>query len=206
MARMDSYPLAIPTPGDHVLFVDVSDTSEDPSGTTKRADIVNLVGPQGEQGPQGDPGIQGIQGPTGNPGSDGAPGADGNDGAPGADGNDGAPGLNGVDGAPGADGVAVRGVIIEPGVARTLVEAESANHIVFTADTAITVTAPQMAAGRYFYLRLKGSGPLTVVGASGVTLEVDPGAVAQPRAQGSMLTVLYESATEIFVTGDLAEA
>lgn len=182
MGRQDGYATGTPAAGDFVLFVDASDQTQNPAGTTKRADVSAFVGPKGDQG---DPGPQGD---------------------PGTPGNDGLNGTNGTNGVNGTDGVAVRSVITETSVARTLAEADSANHIIFTSDSPITVTAPSMAAGRYFYLRQKGLGALTIAAGTGVTLEVDPGALARARAQGAMLTVLYESATQVFVTGDLAAA
>lgn len=93
--------------GDLLVIVDRSDTTQSPSGTTKKTDVDSLKefilsgvleGPPGEPGPPGPPGEQGPRGP------EGPQGPVGPQGTPGVQGLTGSTGLTGPQGPQGPQG------------------------------------------------------------------------------------------------------
>jgi len=69
---------------------------------------------------------------------------------------------------------------------------------------AVTVNTGAWVAGDVVQLRRAGSGALTVVSGSGVTINTPTGHTAAARAQGSSLALHYVGSDEWDLTGDLA--
>jgi len=69
---------------------------------------------------------------------------------------------------------------------------------------AVTVNTGAWVAGDVVQLRRAGSGALTVVSGSGVTINVPAGHTAAARAKGSSLALHYVGSDEWDLTGDLA--
>jgi hypothetical protein len=87
--------------------------------------------------------------------------------------------------------------------AYTLVLADSGEVIWINAATTVAITVPVLAAGVSCELvRYHATGSFTLT-ASGTTLRVPTGATATPRVQYSSLSLLYRTASEVLVGGDL---
>jgi len=83
----------------------------------------------------------------------------------------------------------------------TLAQSDSGSVIPMTNTTSVAVTAPVLAAGSSIELaRWDAAFTLTV---SGTVLRVPAGATATPRVQYSTVSLLWRTATEILVGGDL---
>lgn len=86
--------------------------------------------------------------------------------------------------------------------AYTLVQADSGEVISVNSSSSVAITVPVLAAGTSIELLRYGTGAVTLT-ASGTTLLVPTGATASPRVQYSTLSLLWRTATEVVVGGDL---
>ena len=99
---------------------------------------------------------------------------------------------------------AYKAVNAQTGTTYTLVAADVGKLVTLSNAAAITLTVPAstLVSGQRVDVLVLGAGMVTVVGASGVTVNATPSAVS--RAQYSALTVVALSASSCCVVGDLA--
>ena len=191
-----------------------------PTGPTGAQGVTGPTGPQGETGPtgpQGDTGPTGPTGPQGETGTAGSPGAAGDTGPTGPTGPTGEAGPTGPTGAAsdvtgptgptGVSGAKYAAVVTDSTTSRTLGSSDLVDIIVFTSSSSVTVTVPTAAsagwtAGDQIDLAQKGTGQVTVVGDTGVTVRTS--GLPKTRTQYSTLGVIYLGTDEWLVIGDTA--
>lgn len=84
----------------------------------------------------------------------------------------------------------------------TLVQANSGEFIPVNSASTVAVTVPVLAVGTSIEIQRQGAGAVTLT-ASGVTFEYAAGSTPTPRAQGSSISLLWKTATLVYVSGDL---
>jgi hypothetical protein len=103
-----------------------------------------------------------------------------------------------------ADGVATQAINTQTGTTYTLVASDAGKLLKLTNAAAITLTVPNavFTAGQRIDVIVGGAGMVTVAAGAGATVNGTPSLVS--RAQWSALTVLFLSASQAVVIGDLA--
>ena len=99
-------------------------------------------------------------------------------------------------------GVPIRGITGATTLANT--DAGACVRSTGSSAAAVTVNTGSWVAGDVVQLRRAGTGALTVVAGSGVTINTPAGHTAEARAQGSSLALHYVGTDEWDLTGDLA--
>lgn len=84
----------------------------------------------------------------------------------------------------------------------TLVQADSGELIPVNSASAVQVTVPVLAVGTSVEILRQGAGAVTLT-ASGTTLTGPAGATLTPRVQGSFISLLWLTTTDVRVGGDL---
>jgi hypothetical protein len=135
---------------------------------------------------QWEPIVSGTQGPTGPTGPTGSTGPTGPTGPP---------------------GINLIAVTTQAGATYTLDKTDAGSLVSFTNFVTVTVTVPTEAsegwvAGEGVSLLQNGSGQVSIVGASGVT--VNTTAIAKTRTQYSTVSLVYLGANTWILVGDMA--
>lgn len=116
----------------------------------------------------------------------------------------GSTGATGADGAQGAPGQSISGVITEASTARSLSSSDANQFIACTNAGTVTITADQLTQGDVVYVRQQGAGQVTIAAGSGVTITPSGGLGSSTRVQNSVIALIYQSATEVVLIGDLS--
>jgi hypothetical protein len=166
------------------------------------------AGAAGATGPTGATGPVGATGPTGVTGPTGPVGATGPTGPTGATGPTGDTGPTGATGATGAGGV--ENVNAQTGTTYTFVLTDRDDLVTASNASAQTYTIPLNSSvafptGSLVNLIQIGTGQVTVVGASGVTVASTGATATTPktRAQYSVLTLIKAGTDTWYATGDI---
>jgi collagen type I/II/III/V/XI/XXIV/XXVII alpha len=160
------------------------------------------TGPSGPTGPSGASGATGPQGATGS----GATGVAGPTGASGSTGPTGA-GATGATGSAGATGTgALTGFNTQSGTSYTSVIGDANEMVIFSNSSAVTWTIPTNASvafptGTTIYGQQGGTGQVTPVGASGVTINASGGLYATTQ-QFSVIALTKQATNTWIETGD----
>lgn len=85
----------------------------------------------------------------------------------------------------------------------TLTQSQTGEIIPVNSASTVTITVPVLEAGTSIELLRKGTGAVALT-ASGVTLSGPTGAVLTPRVQGSSISLLWLTTTDVQVSGDLS--
>jgi hypothetical protein len=86
--------------------------------------------------------------------------------------------------------------------AYTLTQANSGELIPVNSASTVAITVPVLTAGTSIELIRQGAGTVTLT-LSGTTTLLPTGATAQPRVQGSTISLLWLTTTLVLVGGDL---
>jgi hypothetical protein len=113
----------------------------------------------------------------------------------------------GLEGPQGASGSNLTTVSTQAGTTYSLVKADAGTLVSFTSSSSVTVTVPTevsqgWASGEGVVLLQNGTGQVSVVGASGVT--VNTAALAKSRTQYSTLSLVYLGSNTWILAGDTA--
>ena len=113
----------------------------------------------------------------------------------------------GLEGPQGPSGANLTTVSTQAGTTYSLVKADAGTLVSFTNSAAVTVTVPTevsqgWASGEGVVLLQNGTGQVSVVGASGVT--VNTAALAKSRTQYSTLSLVYLGSNTWILAGDTA--
>jgi hypothetical protein len=113
----------------------------------------------------------------------------------------------GLVGAQGVPGSSLTTISTQAGTTYSLVKADAGTLVSFTSSSSVTVTVPTevsqgWASGEGVVLLQNGTGQVSVVGASGVT--VNTAALAKSRTQYSTLSLVYLGSNTWILAGDTA--
>lgn len=98
----------------------------------------------------------------------------------------------------------VQGTVQTPKTgAYTLLQSDSGDIVPINSASSVAVTVPVLATGSSIEIMRMGAGAVTLT-ASGTTLTGPTGAVLTPRVQGSFISLLWISTTDVRVSGDLS--
>jgi hypothetical protein len=160
-----------------------------------------VAGATGSTGPTGTPGGTGPLGPTG---PTGTPGGTGPTGVPGPTGPTGGAGPAGPTGPTGPSGATIT-YNVQSGTSYTLVAGDAGNVVQFTGSSAInlTVNTGTFTQGQVVGIEQNGTGQVTVVAGSGVTIASTKS--LKTAAQGAIIGLICDtSSTGYTCTGDRA--
>lgn len=107
-----------------------------------------------------------------------------------------------------ANGTAVEGVVVEATAARTITDADAGSFITTTSSSSVTITIPAQAVTPWadsteIFVEQLGTGQVTFVGASGVTIRVPVGSVASSAGQYSVMRLKRTGLNTWTVFGDI---